>query len=96
MLMLGVGEKKAINGIITILWRKHKAIVDMEERRVRIAVIVCQRLQIVASGSRWKGSKGGQSMIARIEPLMLAQEERKSLYRSPRQPGDKFGGKGGQ
>ena len=32
MPMLGADEKKAINGIISILWRKDKEVADMGQR----------------------------------------------------------------
>ena len=50
MLMLGAGRKKAINGIIIILWRRDKVVTDMEQRSERFAIVVCQKLQTVAPG----------------------------------------------
>lgn len=43
MLMLGADEKKAINGIISILWRRDKEVIDMGQRRKKFAITVCQR-----------------------------------------------------
>ncbi len=48
MLMLGADEKKAINGIISILWRRDKEVIDMGQRRKKFAITVCQRPQIEA------------------------------------------------
>lgn len=39
--MLGAGEKKAINGIITILWRRDKVVAEMEQRSQRFAIMIC-------------------------------------------------------
>lgn len=71
MLMLGASEKKAINNIISILWRRDKIVTCMEQRRTRFAIVVFQRLQTVASSSSIKDRKGEQSKISRFEPIML-------------------------
>lgn len=81
MLMLGAGEKKAINGIISILWRRNKVVTVMEQRRKRFAIMFCQRLQSVAPCSRMKGPKGEQSVISRFEQIMLPFEKKRSLRR---------------
>ena len=92
MLMLGADEKKAINGIISILWRRDKEVIDMGQRRKKFARTVCQRPQMEAPCSSLKGLKRGQSEIPRFEPVMLPLKDRRRLHRSMHKSDDRFGG----
>ena len=58
-------------GIMTILWCRNKVFTDKVQRREKFAVVVCQSLQIAASGSCRKEPKREQSLIPCIELIML-------------------------